>query len=53
MAKPNTSIFIGTQTQQFLRGCGICFGNLPFEINNFDLDAILLSCSVSEVHELP
>jgi hypothetical protein len=40
MAKPN--IFIGTQTQQFLRGCGLCFGNLPFEMDNFDLDAILL-----------
>jgi hypothetical protein len=50
---PKPKIFTDNRTQDSFRHCGVCFYNLFFETNNFDLGSILLSCLVSELQEPP
>jgi hypothetical protein len=44
---------VGTRTQEFFGVVALCSCNLLFETNNFGLAAVLLSCIVSELQELP
>jgi hypothetical protein len=47
------NILIRTRTQKSFRCHSFCFCNLLFETNSFGLGAILPSCLVSELQELP
>jgi hypothetical protein len=53
ISRATETIFAGIEPRTVCRRIGPCSCNLFFEINKFDLGAVLLSCLVSELQETP